>query len=247
MSVKPIGMLMNDDTQFIGVHVLKTWSEAELKRRVVSKGGNFGPVRKNRSLEVAARHNLREFGGNGAGNIDRMRSMHNRVLFGPTRGREVVSHALHLCAANGVAVHAGSLLTTKERDRLKLEVPEAHTVLRADAARACEVVMSLPPDTDIDDEQFFADCLHWARTFFARRGSLLSAVVHLDQPHKHMHLLYLPMQGFGKMSGAEFIGGRDRIVFMHANFHASVGSRYGLADLVSTQERFQKSLERMAA
>lgn len=247
MSAKLGGIVTDDDSsQFIGVHVLKTWSDAELRRRVVSKSGRLGPVRKNRLLDVAARHNLREFPGDGGGKIDRTRSKHNRVLFGPTRASDVTSRALHLCQANGIAVHAGALLTTKERDRLKLIVPEGHEVLRADTARACEVVISLPSDSTIDERAFFDDALEWARTFFARCGTLLSAVVHLDQGRAHMHLLYLPLQGFATMSGTPFTR-RDRLVLMHANFHAVVGVKYGLADLISTQDRYQKALERMAA
>lgn len=236
-----------DAQQFIGISVLKTWGDAALGRRVVRKNGSIGPARKNRSLDVAARHNLREFGGRGAGSIDRSRTGQNRILFGPSTGREVVARAIELCEANGIAVHAGRLLTSKDRDRLGLTIPESRTVLRADTARACEVVISLPQDLGAGNDAFFDESIEWARTFFARRGTLLSAVQHNDQARPHMHALFLPLQGFGRMSGAEFFGGRDRLVLMHASFHAQVGIRYGLSDRISTQERYRKSIERMAA
>ena len=154
-------------------------------------------------LRIAAKHNLREnqLEIRSDGHIDPMRTGLNQVLAGPVTAAEVNANAKRLIADADVGV------------------------LRTDAVRAVEILISLPPASTIDQAAFFSDSLAWVRNFFD--VPVLSAVVHLDESAPHLHVLLLPLVN-GHMVGSDLVGYRERLRAIQAGFYESVGQRHGL-------------------
>jgi hypothetical protein len=153
---------------------------------------------------VAARHNLREFIMKGAGehgSIDIDRTPLNYILRGGGSSQAVANRAQELMAA----------ASTKP--------------LRKDAVMALEVVMSLPPDTNVDVHAYFEDAVQWVEGSFG--VPVLSAVVHLDQSSPHCHVLLLPLVD-NRMVGSDLMGGRAALAARQDDYFRALGARYGL-------------------
>lgn len=159
---------------------------------------------------AAMRHNCREIlaelGGTPGCSIDPRRTPLNRVLAGQGNAAGVVAEAQALMNAAGVGT------------------------LRKDAVRALEIVVSLPSETTIDQEAFFADAVRWVGA--AISAPVLSAVVHNDEAAPHAHILILPLVD-GRMVGSDLMGNRAKLKALQADFQLKVAHRYGLARQVA--------------
>lgn len=155
-------------------------------------------------ITVAARHNKREIQAEmGAiGSIDPTRSHLNYSLAGPTTAGDVAQLAKDAMAAAGV------------------------TKLRKDAVMGLEIVFSLPPGHAIDDRAYFTDCVAWVEKHFA--CPVLSADIHRDEAQHHCHVLILPLID-GRMDGSNMLGGKQKLMEMHKQFHLDIAGRYGLS------------------
>jgi len=155
---------------------------------------------------TASRHNKRAIQAeHGAGgHIDAARISLNTALHGPETPQAVAQRAKELKVAAGI---------TGDRKR---------------AVMALELVFSLPPKTSIDLAAYFRDCLSWAARTFGGIDNVLSADIHLDESAPHMHVLLLPLVG-GRMKGSDLVGNRQRLQFLHTDFHSAVAGCYGLA------------------
>ncbi|HEY0489316.1 MAG TPA: plasmid recombination protein [Telluria sp.] len=152
-----------------------------------------------------AKHNHREMNLKGhdaaTGSIDPRRSHLNTVLVGPPTAKGVADYAADLC------VQAGLQIT------------------RANATLGYELVISLPNTTTVDYVAVFNDTVAWSIEYF--RVPVISAVIHLDQAHPHVHLLLLPLRD-GKWLGSRLIGPRAAVSAMQKSFSNVVAGKYGL-------------------
>jgi hypothetical protein len=155
---------------------------------------------------AASRHNKRQLQAErGAdGHIDPARIALNLSLHGPDTPEEVATLARSLMAAAGVR-------------------PQ-----KKNAVLAIEQIFGLPPNTAIDPEAYFSDCLQWCVNHFGGIGNVLSADVHLDESTPHLHVLILPLID-GRMTGSDLFGNRQRLQFLQNDFHEAVAGRYGLS------------------
>jgi hypothetical protein len=157
-------------------------------------------------ITVAARHNKRviqaEMGATGS--IDPTRSSMNETLAGPSTAADVGQLAKDLMMAAGVGK------------------------LRKDAVMGLEIVFSLPPAHAIDDRAYFADCAKWAGGYFGGVQNILSVDIHRDEAQHHCHVLLLPLIG-GRMDGSNMLGGKQKLMEMHKQFHLGVAAHYGLS------------------
>ena len=135
--------------------------------------------RKPSTLAQAAAHNLRtEQNERGArGHIDASRTGSNRILAGPDSPAKVQVLAMIRMA----------------------EADVDPTKLRRDYVQAVELLISLPPHSGLNEEDFFAAAVGWAGQRFGAEN-LLSAVVHRDEACPHLHVLVLPLLD-GRMNG----------------------------------------------
>lgn len=135
------------------------------------------------TLLESARHNLREIHPvHGAINdIDPRRSEDNVILHGPSTAAEVIEIAKQLLAQ------------------------VAGLRLKRDHVQAIELVFSVPIDFT-DQREYFEQCIAWTAKTLGL--PILSAVIHLDQSHPHMHVLLLPVKE-GRHVGGEPINRRN--------------------------------------
>lgn len=176
-------------------------------------------------IKKAARHNLREIQAElGAdSHIDPLRTSQNVVL----RGARL---------ADDVANLAKALM-----DEAKEKHPKAKR--RKDQVLGLEAVVSLPPQSGIDEREFFTDALAWAEGFF--EVPILSAVIHNDEAAPHCHIVMLPLFD-GRMIGSRLFGSKQRLQAMQASFFEKVGQPYGLARQ-SPRKRLSAAFRRKVA
>jgi hypothetical protein len=157
------------------------------------------------TIEVAARHNhreiLAELGAASGGHIDPARVGLNRVLRGHGTAAAVASQAKKMMDDAGVKP------------------------LKRTAVLGLEIIFSLPPQSPIDHDEFFDDSVQWAERYFA--VPVISAVVHNDEAAPHCHVILLPLVD-NRMVGSDLMGGRAKLLTMHADYHSQVGQRHGL-------------------
>lgn len=114
--------------------------------------------------------------------------------------------------------------------------------LRKDAVRGLEILFSLSPQSTIEHNPFFIDCLAWSKQYF--EIPILSAVVHLDESAPHCHIIMLPLID-GKMVGSSFIH-KPKLKALQEDFHTQVGQKYGLIKKVA-QKRHSAAVRNEAA
>lgn len=153
-------------------------------------------------ITAAARHNLREIQAERGANshIDPLKTIQNIILRGADNAAGVASLALKL-------------------------MEQAKVKRRKDEVLGLEVIVSLRPDSGIDENAFFDAAVCWADTFF--EIPILSAVIHNDEAAPHCHIIMLPLFD-GRMIGSKLIGNRARLLAIQADFFEKVGQPYGL-------------------
>ena len=175
-------------------------SDAAFFRLKKLKGGG--------TLLAAARHNRRaiqsELGADS--HINPSKSHLNETLCGASGPEGVAQRAKEAMQAAGVG---------------KLRK------LRKDAVVAVEAVFSLPAGHPIDQRQYFVQCLAWAEAQFGGASNILSADIHHDEAHPHLHVLVLPLVN-GRMVGSGMVGNLQALQAMQAQFFKDVAQMHGL-------------------
>ena len=164
-----------------------------------------------------SRHNKRElFEG---GTIDPSRTSLNESIAGPNTADDVAGLARSLMADAGI-----------EKPR------------RKDAVMGLEFVFSLPPNHQIDERAYFADCAPWVARQFGGVDNILSADIHRDEAAPHCHILLLPLLN-GRLNGSKLFGNKHNLKRLQSSFHGDVASRYGLR---KAPDRLQGTLKAAA-
>ena len=161
--------------------------------------------RKPCTLSGAAKHNKREqaYELEERGRIDPARTRLNYSIAGALDSAGVVAMASQLMASIG---------TSTEK-------------MRSDYCQAIEIVFSLPANTVIDIDRYFAHCFEWCCARFGVEN-ILCVDVHLDESTPHCHALIAPIQS-GRWVGGKPID-RTNTKAMSESFSKQVASVYGL-------------------
>lgn len=154
-------------------------------------------------IEIVARHNLREIKAERGfyGAIDGRSVERNEVVRGANTAREVGQNARALLASAGI------------------------TKPRKDAVMGIELVISLRPRSEVEQQAFFADALSWVEDYF--KVPIVSAVIHRDESAPHLQLILIPLID-GRLRGSDLVSSKYKLIALHVNFHEAVGRRYGL-------------------
>ena len=157
------------------------------------------------SLLQAVRHNLRflqkKYGA--VPSIDPTRTHLNEILEGPESPEEVVALSHSLMEAEGVA----------------------KAVLREDYTQAVELIFSLKANHQLDENAYFLACVIWAKNRFGS-AKVLSAVVHKDEQHPHLHVLISPLVD-GRVNGSALVT-KAKFAALNASFFNEVARIFGL-------------------
>ncbi len=184
-------------------------------------------------LRKAARHNKREIQAEmGAdGHIDATLSHKNRCIYGPDDADGVV--------ALGKAAAADADVITSN--------------LKKDHCQAIELLLSLPPESGVNEVQYFDRCLEWVGLAFPGLR-VLSADVHNDEAAPHCHILISPFKGGDSIArdikSPKFVGALRESFFV--NVAGPAGLRRGNAKLYGTVKKMAveaaiKALEAIGA
>lgn len=169
----------------------------------------FGNIQ--RVLLVAARHLMRAIPAEkdaAGGRIRPHLLCNNYVLAGPAEADNVREHA------NQLMVDAG------------VQLP-----LRSDCIMGLELVFSLHATTTVDLRAYFTACLKWVTDEFSP-APVISAVVHLDEQHPHLHVIVLPLVG-SSMQGGKVMGYQGTFRRRQRDFYLRVAKPFGLAEPVA--------------
>jgi hypothetical protein len=104
----------------------------------------------------------------------------------------------------------------------------ANIRMRKDMVRAIEFVVSLPLAHGIDADTYFRSAMAWIGKRYGGMQNILSADIHRDEPHLHMHVLLLPLIG-GRMIGSVLLGGPAQMRAMQRDFESEVAVPHGLS------------------
>jgi hypothetical protein len=164
-----------------------------------------------RVLLAAGRHLRREIPAEKDSACGRIRphlSCNNYVLAGPPDAEGIASLAVQLMGEAGVLFP-----------------------VRKDCIMGIEVVFSLLATTSVDIRAYFEAALAWTRAEFSP-APIISAVVHLDEAHPHMHVLVLPLIG-GSMQGGKVAGYKATFNRRKRDFYLNVAKDFGLDEPVA--------------
>ena len=133
--------------------------------------------------------------------------------------------------------------TSAEAKVLHEQLKENNAIksLRRDHVAAVEVVVSAPSNYLGPLEYFEASVAFFERFW---RQPVLSAVVHFDQPHPHVHILVTPFLN-GRCIGSSLVGYKTQIAALARSFHTEVGKPFGftLSPQLTVAERLAISNE----
>lgn len=102
---------------------------------------------------------------------------------------------------------------------------ESMKSVRQNGAIGIEIVFALPAHSAIDRDAYFADALRWTCDYY--KLPMISAVIHHDEDHPHMHVVMVAVRN-GKIGASAILGGRSDCKAMHVSFNELVGKGYGL-------------------
>lgn len=176
---------------------------------VRSVAAAFGSIQ--RVLLVVARHLMRAIPAErdaAGGRIKPHLSCNNYVLAGPPDADDLPAHAHQLMVDAGV------------------QLP-----LRSDCIMGLELIFSLHATSTVDLRAYFAACLEWVTDEFSP-APVISAVVHLDEQHPHLHVIVLPLIG-SSMQGGKVLGYQGTFKRRQRDFYLRVAKRFGLAEPVA--------------
>jgi hypothetical protein len=118
-------------------------------------------------------------------------------------------------------------LIHKVKDSIDVYEEQTCKRIRRDAVLAIEVVFSVPVSrTDINNAEYFKDCLAWTIEQFSPAYPL-SADVHLDESAPHMHVILSCVTG-GRLIGSRIKGNKTRYQERTDHFFHNVACKYGL-------------------
>ena len=164
---------------------------------------NNSPISIKNSVTAASRHNCREFDEPNS-DIDTSLTQLNYSIL-------------------GLPATSAGILALKSSTQKALGYKQA----RKNDSVAVEVVLSLKDrPTEFSERQYFEGGAKFVEKWY--RGTLISAVVHLDQGHPHCHVLILLDVGEGKPSGTEQIGKLADHGRLARAFEAEYSERFGV-------------------
>lgn len=84
------------------------------------------------------------------------------------------------------------------------------------------------------------------------RDNILSAVVHMDEAHPHMHLVFVPITPGGKLSSKTLIGGPKGMEKLQDDFHEHMSRKYldltrGISKKITKRRHISPQMYKQAA
>ena len=144
----------------------------------------------------------------------------------------------------------------KYRQKVLDRIEEAGAKRRKDSVVLQDVLITASPDW-IDSKSYEEQVEYFdhAFDFIANRygrDNILSAVVHMDEAHPHMHLVFVPITPDGKLSSKTLMGGPKGMEKLQDDFHEHMVKKYpdltrGISKKITKRRHISPQMYKQAA
>lgn len=144
----------------------------------------------------------------------------------------------------------------KYRQKVLDRIEEVGAKKRKDSVVLQDVLITASPDwIDAKSYEEQVEYFDHAFDFIANRygrDNILSAVVHMDEAHPHMHLVFVPITPDGKLSSKTLMGGPKGMEKLQDDFHAHMSRKYpdltrGISKKITKRRHISPQMYKQAA
>ena len=144
----------------------------------------------------------------------------------------------------------------KYRQKVLDRIEEVGAIRRKDSVVMQDVLITASPDW-IDAKSYEEQVEYFDHAFdfiVGRYGrdNILSAVVHMDEAHPHMHLVFVPITPEGKLSSKTLVGGPKGMEKLQDDFHEHMARKYpdltrGISKKITKRRHISPQMYKQAA
>ena len=144
----------------------------------------------------------------------------------------------------------------KYREKVLERIEEVGAKRRKDSVVLQDVLITASPDwIDAKSYEEQVEYFDHAFDFIANRygkENVLSAVVHMDEAHPHMHLVFVPITPEGKLSSKTLMGGPKGMEKLQDDFHEHMVRKYpdltrGISKKITKRRHISPQMYKQAA
>lgn len=144
----------------------------------------------------------------------------------------------------------------KYRDKTLERIKEVGAKRRKDSVVLQDVLITASPEwIDAKSYEEQVEYFDHAFDFIASRygrDNILSAVVHMDEAHPHMHLVFVPITPEGKLSSKTLMGGPKGMEKLQDDFHEHMSRKYpdltrGISKKITKRRHISPQMYKQAA
>jgi len=145
---------------------------------------------------------------------------------------------------------------SKYRQKILSRIEEVGAKRRKDSVVLQDVLITASPDwIDAKSYEEQVEYFDHAFEFIANRygrDNILSAVVHMDEAHPHMHLVFVPITPDGKLSSKTLMGGPKGMEKLQDDFHEHMSKKYpdltrGISKKITKRRHISPQMYKQAA
>ena len=144
----------------------------------------------------------------------------------------------------------------KYRQNVLARIEEVGAKRRKDSVVMQDVLITASPDwIDAKSYEEQVEYFDHAFDFIAGRygrDNILSAIVHMDEAHPHMHLVFVPITPEGKLSSKTLMGGPKGMEKLQDDFHEHMARKYpdltrGISKKITKRRHISPQMYKQAA
>lgn len=144
----------------------------------------------------------------------------------------------------------------KYRQKVLDRIEEVGAKRRKDSVVLQDVLITATPEwIDAKSYEEQVEYFDHAFDFIAKRygrDNILSAVMHMDEAHPHMHLVFVPITPGGKLSSKTLIGGPKGMEKLQDDFHEHMSRKYpdltrGISKKITKRRHISPQMYKQAA
>lgn len=144
----------------------------------------------------------------------------------------------------------------KYRQKVLDRIEEVGAKRRKDSVVLQDVLITASPDwIDAKSYEEQVEYFDHAFDFIANRygrNNILSAVVHMDEAHPHMHLVFVPITPDGRLSSKTLMGGPKGMEKLQDDFHEHMSKKYpdltrGISKKITKRRHISPQMYKQAA
>ena len=114
--------------------------------------------------------------------------------------------------------------------RAEKQIAEAGCRTRSDSVRVVEALVTASPEffkgkKKAEVKEYFTEALAFIEKYQAK-GTIISAVVHMDEKTPHMHLCFVPLTADGRLSAKEIVGNKKKLTQWQDRFWEHMVKKY---------------------